>query len=63
MSADEQNELKKVQDGATAALKRAALRARELARQTGTRIVVMRDGELVKETPAESAQGSVNSFV
>lgn len=51
MSPDQQNELKKLKDGATAALKRAAQRARELARQTGTKVVVMRDGELVKETP------------
>lgn len=51
MSPDQQKELKKLQDEATAALKRAAQRARELARQTGTKIVVMRDGELVKETP------------
>jgi hypothetical protein len=53
MSPDQQKELKKLKDGATAALKRAAQRARELARQTGTKIVVMRDGELVKETPAD----------
>lgn len=53
MSPDQQKELKKLQDGATAALKRAAQRARELARQTGTKIVVMRDGKLVKETPAD----------
>jgi len=53
MSPDQQKELKKLQDGATAALMRAAQRARELARQTGTKIVVMRDGELVKETPAD----------
>jgi hypothetical protein len=53
MSPDQQKELKKLTDGATAALKRAAQRARQLARQTGTKIVVMRDGELVKETPAD----------
>lgn len=53
MSPDQQKELKKLKDGATAALRRAAQRARELARQTGTMIVVMRDGELVKETPAD----------
>ena len=33
------------------ALARAAARARELARQTGTRIVVIRDGKLVREIP------------
>lgn len=53
MSPDQQNELKRLKDGATAALRRAAQRARELARQTGTRIVVMRDGKMVKETPCE----------
>ena len=53
MTPDQQKELKKLKDGATAALKRAAQRARELARQTGTKIVVMRDGELVKETPTD----------
>ncbi len=52
MSPEEQNELKMLLDGATAALNRAAQRARDLARQTGTKIVVMRDGEMVKETPS-----------
>ncbi len=51
MSTDHETELKKLKYGATAALKRAARRARELARQTRTKVVVMRDGELVKETP------------
>lgn len=37
---------------ATAALLRAARRAREIARQTGTAVVVMRDGKLVKERQA-----------
>lgn len=36
---------------APAALQRAAERARELARQTGTEIVVVRDGQLVREIP------------
>ncbi len=35
--------------GALAALLRAAKRAREIARQTGTAIVVMRDGKLIEE--------------
>ncbi len=35
-----------------AALLRAARRAREIARQTGTAIVVVRDGKLVEERPA-----------
>ncbi len=52
MSPEERNELKELLDGATAALKRAAQRARDLARQTGTKIVVMRNGELVIETPS-----------
>ncbi len=33
------------------ALIRAAKRAKELARQTGTEFVVMRDGKLVREIP------------
>ncbi len=33
------------------ALVRAAQRAKELARQTGTEFVVMRDGKLVREIP------------
>ena len=36
---------------APAALVRAALRAREIARQTGTGVVVVRDGKLVEERP------------
>ena len=35
--------------GAPAALMRAALRAREIARQTNTPLVFMRDGVVVKE--------------
>lgn len=34
---------------APAALLRAGRRAREIARQTGTAVVVMRDGKLVEE--------------
>jgi len=34
---------------AGAALQRAALRAREIARQTGTPLVIYRDGQVVKE--------------
>lgn len=37
--------------GVKAALLRAAKRARDLARQTGTLLVVMRDGKLVQESP------------
>ena len=36
---------------ATAALERAAKRAREIAARTQTEIVVMRDGKIVKEYP------------
>ncbi len=36
---------------ATAALIRASRRARELARQTGTEFVVIRNGKLVREIP------------
>jgi len=36
--------------GVEAALSIAAKQARELARRTGTRIVVMRDGKFVQET-------------
>jgi len=42
---------------APTALVRAAKRAREIARQTGTEFVVMRDGNLVREIPqAKSKQ-------
>lgn len=37
---------------APAALLRGGRRARELARQTGTAVVVMREGRLVEEVPA-----------
>ncbi|PZM84472.1 MAG: hypothetical protein DKT66_07505 [Candidatus Melainabacteria bacterium] len=39
---------------ATAALIRAAKRARKLAAQTGTEIVVRRDGKLIREFPKMS---------
>ncbi|MCC7530388.1 MAG: hypothetical protein IT342_17820 [Candidatus Melainabacteria bacterium] len=39
---------------ATAALIRAAKRARKLAAQTGTEIVVMRDGKMISEFPKMS---------
>lgn len=41
---------------APAALLRAGRRAREIARQTGTAVVVMRDGRLVEEKPGEPQQ-------
>jgi len=47
---------------APAALLRAALRARELARQTGTPLVVMRMGELIEEPLPEQAITSANQF-
>lgn len=37
---------------APVALLRAALHAREIARQTGTAVVVMRDGKLVEDRAA-----------
>lgn len=36
---------------ATAALKRAAKRARQIAEQTGTAVVVIREGKLIREIP------------
>lgn len=42
--------------GALAALLRAARRAREIAWQTGTAIVVMRDGKLIEEKVTEIPQ-------
>jgi hypothetical protein len=41
---------------ATPALLRAANRARKLAAQTGTAIVVVRDGKLVHEYPSSSTE-------
>jgi hypothetical protein len=38
-------------ENATIALIRAAKRARQLAAQTGTELVVMRNGKLVREIP------------
>ena len=43
--------------GAPAALLRAGRRAREIARQTGTAVVVMRDSKLVEEKVSEARQG------
>ena len=37
------------------ALLRAARRAREIARQTGTGVVVLRDGKIVEESPDDDA--------
>ena len=37
--------------GIEPALKRAALRARERARQTGTKIIIMRGNKIVEEDP------------
>jgi len=47
--------------GAPKALLRAAQRARDVARQTGTAVVIIRDGKLVEEreelsTPSHSAE-------
>jgi hypothetical protein len=52
--------------GAPAALLRAAQRAREIARQTNTAIVIVRDGVLVEErvekqddSPSDAAESSL----
>jgi hypothetical protein len=39
--------------GSLDALRRAALRAREVARQTGTEVIVMRDGRIVRVRPQD----------
>lgn len=44
------------------ALLRAALRAREIARQTNTPLVLVRDGVLVEEFVAEPAEESGKSL-
>jgi len=41
---------------APAALLRAGRRAREIARQTGTAVVVMRDGKVIEEKVSEVHQ-------
>jgi hypothetical protein len=43
------------------ALLRAARRAREIARQTNTAIVIMRDGVLVEETVTQTDDAEVES--
>jgi hypothetical protein len=40
------------------ALLRAARRAREIAKRTGTGVVVLRDGVIVEESPDEDADDS-----
>lgn len=57
MSPEELEQERSFTDGATAALLRAAKRAREIAQQTGTAIVIRRDGELVRERPAADNEG------
>ena len=39
--------------GSMAAIKRAAVRARQLAEQTGTDLIVMRAGEVVRVPPKQ----------
>ena len=36
------------------AMRRAAVRARELARQTGTHLVLQRSGQVVREKPTDA---------
>jgi len=45
-----------VMQGAPRALLRAAQRAREIARQTGTALVIVRDGVLVEERVTDDAE-------
>ena len=40
-------------DGSEAAMRRAAKRAREIARETGTKLIIMRDGKVVALTAEE----------
>lgn len=40
--------------GAGQAIRRAALRARTVARQTGTALIVLRDGQVVRVPPADT---------
>ncbi|MEY2890573.1 MAG: hypothetical protein RJA98_481 [Pseudomonadota bacterium] len=42
--------------GSLAAMRRAAQRARQLAQQTGTDLIVMRAGQVVRVTPLPKAQ-------
>ena len=43
--------------GSMDALRRAGQRARELARQTGTDLIVMRDGRIVRVSPHDKKDG------
>ena len=45
------------------ALLRAARRAREIARQMGTGVIVLRDGIVVEESPDEDADDPASSGV
>lgn len=62
MSPNEEERQKRLREGATAALVRAARKARELARQTGTEFVVRRDGKLVREIPKADNQEEPKCF-
>jgi hypothetical protein len=46
---------------ATAALIRAGKRARQIAQQTGTAVIVIRDGLLIREIPKASPQEPVRT--
>ncbi len=46
-------------EGADAAMKRAARRAREVARQTGTCMIYWRDGKIVREHPGPEVEDEV----
>ncbi|MDR3616412.1 MAG: hypothetical protein P4L53_22820 [Candidatus Obscuribacterales bacterium] len=48
---------------ATAALMRAAQRARLIAQQTGTAIIFVRDGQLVREVPTKGTENQSSTEV
>jgi hypothetical protein len=56
MSENRQKKKDKETEGIYAALVRAGKRARLIAAQTGTHIVVMQDGKLIKEIPVLSEE-------
>ncbi|MBX9692025.1 MAG: hypothetical protein K2Z81_06550 [Cyanobacteria bacterium] len=55
MTPEDKEQRDRLRQGAAAALLRASKRARELAKQTQTEFVVMRDGQLVREIPKDES--------
>ena len=45
-----------------AALKRAAIKAREIARKTGTAVVYSKNGKIIKEYPVAEANQSKDMY-